>query len=149
MISNKNFYRDRFNWQEAKLVNLLMQDGKKQKAEKIVKEAIIFIHLHQTKPFAYILSTAIKNSGSIFHLKSRRRAAQRVRIPFPLSKEQQDASGLRRLVREAKHTKGFSMGEKLGYTLLQAANGLGKSVAEQKRERMEVKKNRGNLYLRW
>lgn len=138
-----------YAWQKAKLANLLMRDGKKLKAEKIVKEAMIYLQVKHAKSFSEILPEAVENSASIFHLKSRRKGAQRVKVPFVLSTNQQKSSGLRRLVKEARNAQGSSLGEKLGYTILQASKGQGKSVEEQRREQKEVKKNRGNLYLRW
>lgn len=131
-----------------RLIQFLMVDGKKEKARKIVREAILYTRLHKGLDFSSLLYQAVENTSSLGKLRSRRRGSQKLRVPFPLSLEQQESTGLRRLVAEARKLKG-PMAQSLAQTVWKAAQGEGAAVGERKAELDELRKNQGNIFLRW
>ena len=133
---------------QNKLVNFIMRHGKKQKAQKIVTEASLYLRREENQDFSLLLQEAVDRSSSPLQLRSRRRGSQKLRVPFPLRSEQQESTGLRRLVKEASSGRG-PMARNLALTVLRASQGTGRAVEEQQAHLKEVQRNRGNLFLRW
>ena len=131
-----------------RLLQFLMVDGKKEKARNIIREAILYCRFELDQEFSSVLYQAVENTSSLGKLRSRRRGSQKLRVPFPLSLSQQESTGLRRLVREARKMKG-PMARNLAQTAWKASQGEGSAVEERMAELKELQKNQGNIFLRW
>lgn len=131
-----------------RLLQFVMKDGKKEKARKIILGAILYTRLEKGQDFSSLLYRAVENTSSLGKLRSRRRGSQKLRVPFPLTLDQQESTGLRRLVNAARKMKG-PMSQTLAKTVWQAAEGEGNAVEERRAELNELRKNQGNVFLRW
>ncbi|KAI9227571.1 MAG: ribosomal protein S7 domain-containing protein [Piptocephalis tieghemiana] len=72
----------------SQLVNMIMRDGKKAKAQHTLSKALLIIRsLTGTDPYD-ILNDAIERASPIVKLLTTRRGSKNVPIPFPLSEKQ-------------------------------------------------------------
>mmetsp|Transcript_8813 Transcript_8813/g.10543 ORF Transcript_8813/g.10543 Transcript_8813/m.10543 type:complete len:265 (+) Transcript_8813:51-845(+) len=132
-----------------KLVCLVMKDGKKSVARKIVQEAgEIIVRKHKVDP-RIVFKNAIENSGPPVQMKSKRKGAQRLHIPFPITEEKRNFTAIRFLVDEARKVKGKKMSENLAKELFDASNNEGRAVAKCQELMKVAAQNRANVFLRW
>lgn len=134
---------------ESKLERILMWEGKKNEARKILREAAERVVREKKKGWEEQLQLAVEEAGPGLNLRSRRRGSQKVKVPFPMTAEQRRNLGMRWLVEEARKTGGSSMGEKLAKVIMETAEGKGKVVERVRNQHKEVERNRGNAFLRW
>lgn len=134
---------------EGRLVNFLMRDGKKSKARKIVTKAGAYLRNQGFTLSNDLLLRAVSNASPLVILRTKRVAAQSLRVPFPLTPSQRESLGLRWIVGEARREKGVGMGERLGRVLLETSQNRGKLVQKRNLLLQEVQRNRGNLFHRW
>mmetsp|Transcript_8408 Transcript_8408/g.10976 ORF Transcript_8408/g.10976 Transcript_8408/m.10976 type:complete len:237 (+) Transcript_8408:126-836(+) len=132
-----------------KLVCIIMKDGKKSKARNILKDtASIIVHQHKKDP-RRVLKAAIENTGPPVQIKSRKKGAQRLYIPFPITEEKRYFTGIRFIVDEARKVGGRKMSENLAKELFDASNNEGRAVAKCQEIMKVAAKNRANTFLRW
>jgi small subunit ribosomal protein S7 len=113
-------------------VGMIMWDGKKSTAERIIYDAFDIIHDRSKKPGLNIFEQAIKNVSPLLQLKSRRVGGANYQVPVPVSGERRQVLAMRWLRDACRNKKGKKMAEKLADELLDASNKTG--VAMKKRE---------------
>lgn len=113
-------------------VGMIMWDGKKSTAERIVYDAFDIIHDRTKKSGLNIFEQAIKNVSPLLQLKSRRVGGANYQVPVPVSGERRQVLAMRWLREAARSKKGKRMAERLAEELLDASNKTG--AAMKKRE---------------
>jgi small subunit ribosomal protein S7 len=113
-------------------VGMIMWDGKKSVAERIIYDAFDIIHDRTKKAGLNIFEQAIKNVAPLLQLKSRRVGGANYQVPVPVSGERRQVLAMRWLRDASRNKKGKRMAEKLADELLDASNKTG--VAMKKRE---------------
>ncbi len=116
----------------AKLINYIMQRGKKSVAERIVYNCFNLIKEKTKQDGAEIFDRAIKNVGPEIEVRSRRVGGANYQIPTPVHADRRLALALRWIIAAAKSRKGMPMEEKLTLELIDASNKTG--AAFKKRE---------------
>ena len=120
------------NVEVAKFMNVLMLDGKKSVAERIVYGAFYHIEKKANKEPLEIFSTAMGNVKPMVEVKSRRVGGANYQVPVEVRPSRRSALAMR-WVREAAKKRGEkSMAQRLANELLEAAEG--RSGAMKKRE---------------
>ena len=71
-----------------KFIALLMKEGKKIKAEKILKSVFIKISLKKLSP-AKVLTLAVNNVKPLVEVRSVRRRGKSFQVPFPITSSRQ------------------------------------------------------------
>jgi len=119
------------NVEVAKFMNVLMLDGKKSVAERIVYGAFDHIEKKANKEPLEVFSTAMGNVKPMVEVKSRRVGGANYQVPVEVRPSRRSALAMR-WVREAAKKRGEkSMAQRLANELLEAAEGRG---AMKKRE---------------
>ncbi len=113
-------------------IGMIMWDGKKSIAEKIVYDAFDIIHERTKKGGLNIFEQAIKNVSPLLQLKSRRVGGANYQVPVPVSGERRQVLAMRWIRDACRNKKGKPMAERLADELLDASNKTG--VAMKKRE---------------
>ena len=86
----------------TKLINQIMQDGKKGTAQNILYEAFDIIEEKTGRPAIEVYQSALENITPALEVKSRRVGGSNYQVPIEVSDERGQALALRWLVNYAK-----------------------------------------------
>ncbi|MFC2020748.1 30S ribosomal protein S7 [Chloroflexota bacterium] len=133
----------------SQLINKIMKDGKKSKAEKIVYGALDTIEGREaTLPLA-VLSQAVKNATPQLQVKSRRIGGATYQVPVEIRPDRSLSLAIRWLVASARARQGKSMVEKLAGELSDASKGQGSTVKKRDDTHRMAEANRAFAHYRW
>jgi len=135
---------------QERFINHLMRHGKKNTARKIYGNLAKYCWQKDQVDVKDLLVEAIEKASPLVILKSKRQGARRIRVPFPLRKEQQESIGIRWILEEArkgKEKKAFLW--KLYTLLTDTAQKKGPIISRRNQLMEEAKANRGNERQRW
>lgn len=116
----------------AKLINYLMQGGKKSISQRIVYLAFEDIKITTKADPLEVFDNALKNVGPYVEIKSKRIGGANYQVPVEVSKDRRLALALRSLVAAARSVKGKPMRKKMAEEIISAAKKEG--LAFKKRE---------------
>ena len=134
----------------TKFMNVLMVDGKKSVAERIVYGALEQIAKKvQGKEAIEVFNEAIANAKPVVEVKSRRVGGANYQVPVEVRPERRETLGLRWLVRytRARNEKGMKL--KLAREIMDAANGMGASVKKKEDTHKMAEANKAFAHYRW
>lgn len=117
----------------TRLINYIMQDGKKTIAEEIVYSMMGKLH-EDPKEAKTMLEQAIKNIQPTVEVRSRRVIGSIYQVPYPCKHERGETLALRWLVSVCRNKSGKPMNERLYDEVSSAINKEGQ--AYRKREEM-------------
>ena len=131
------------------LINVVMQDGKKSIAQKIVYSAFerVSEKLEKGDPTDLLLG-AMENIRPKLEVKSRRVGGTTYQVPLEISFERQQSLAFRWLVSAARSRRG-AMGENLAAEIIDAYNNTGTVVKKKDDTHRMAQANRAFAHLRW
>ena len=134
----------------ARLINIVLLQGKKSKAQSIVYKAMDILAEKETgrEPLE-IFMQALDNAKPALVLKSRRVGGANYQIPVEIDRGRQVGIVLRWIVNFAKARKGKPMAEALGAELLDAYNNTGSAVKKRDDTHKMAKANKAFAHYRW
>jgi small subunit ribosomal protein S7 len=112
-------------------VCMIMWNGKKSLAEKIVYGAFDVIHERTKKAGLNTFEQAIKNVAPMLQLKSRRVGGANYQVPVPVSGERRQILAMRWIRDACRKKKGKAMAEKLADELIDASNKVGTAIKKR------------------
>ena len=132
------------------LINMVMQDGKKTVAERIVYGAIELVSekLEKGDPIDLLLG-ALENIRPKLEVKSRRVGGATYQVPVEVSFDRQQTLAFRWLIEAANSRKGVSMSKALAAELVDAYNNTGTVVKKREDVHKMAQSNRAFAHLRW
>ena len=133
----------------TKLVNQIMQDGKKGTAQKILYEAFDIIAEKTGKPAIEVYNEALENIKPALEVKSRRVGGSNYQVPLEVSDERSQALALRWLVNYAKLRNGRGMAINLANEIMDAAAGTGGAVKKREDNHKMAEANKAFAHYRW
>jgi len=133
----------------AKLINKVMQNGKKSTAERIVYGALDVIEQQGSKSALSDTELAIRNATPQLKVKSRRVGGATYQVPIEVTSEVGLSLALRWLVDSARSRTGKSMAEKLAAELMDASRGQGVTVKKRDDTHRMAEANRAFAHYRW
>ena len=133
----------------TKLINQIMQDGKKGTAQKILYEAFDIVAEKTGRPAIDVYNEALENIRPALEVKSRRVGGANYQVPIEVSDERSQALALRWLVNYAKNRSGKGMAINLANELIDAANGTGGAVKKREDTHKMAEANKAFAYYRW
>ena len=133
----------------TKLVNQIMQDGKKGTAQKILYEAFDIIASKTGRPAIDVYNEALENVRPALEVKSRRVGGSNYQVPVEVSDERSQALALRWIVNYAKLRNGKGMAINLANELIDAANGTGGAVKKREDTHKMAEANKAFAHYRW
>jgi len=137
------------NVEVAKFMNVLMLDGKKSVAERIVYGAFEHIEKKANKEPIEIFSSAMGNVKPMVEVKSRRVGGANYQVPVEVRSERRMALAMRWLVSFARKRPGRSMRDKLANELIEAAHNRGNAVKRRDEVHRMAEANRAFAHYRW
>ncbi len=134
----------------SRFVNMLMIDGKKWNAEKIVYGSLdIVVQKTQKSDPIEILQKAIDNVRPLLELKSRRVGGATYQIPVEVKGDRGASLALRWIRNAARGRKGKPMQQRLADEILDAYHGQGTSVKKKEEIHKMAEANRAFSHYRW
>jgi len=134
----------------AHLVNVVMFDGKKNLAERIVYGAFekVSEKLEKGDPVDLLIG-AMENARPRLEVKSRRVGGATYQVPVEISYERQESLALRWIVKAAAGRKGTTMRDALANEIIDAYNNTGGVVKKKEDTHKMAQANRAFAHLRW
>jgi len=137
------------NQDVSKFVNVLMTDGKKSVAERIIYGALEQVAKKSGKDALEIFNQALSNVKPIVEVKSRRVGGANYQVPVEVRPTRRMALAMRWL-REAARKRGEkSMGIRLAGELLDAAEGRGGAVKKREEVHRMAEANKAFAHYRF
>jgi small subunit ribosomal protein S7 len=134
----------------AHLVNVVMEDGKKNTAERIVYGAFekVSEKLEKGDPVDLMIG-ALENARPRLEVKSRRVGGATYQVPVEISYERLESLALRWIVTAASGRKGVPMKDALASEIVDAYNNTGSVVKKKEDTHKMAQANRAFAHLRW
>lgn len=134
----------------TRFVNIVMEQGKKWAAERIVYGALDTVAAKTKKTDALeIFTKAIDNVRPLLELKSRRVGGATYQIPIEVKGDRGAQLAMRWMRNAARTRKGKPMQQKLADEILDAYNGQGTSVKKKEEIHKMAEANRAFSHYRW
>lgn len=131
----------------AKLINYVMERGKKDTARKIVYE--VMEGLKKEGDPVLVLEEALENAAPSVEVRSRRVGGANYQVPREVRPERRLALGLRWIVEEAEGKKGIPMAKALLAELLAAKKGEGAAVTKKETTHRMAEANKAFAHFAW
>ncbi len=133
----------------TKLINQIMQDGKKGTAERILYQAFDMVKEKTGQEPMEVYQKALENIKPLLEVKSRRVGGSNVQVPVEVTDERSQALALRWLVNYAKTRNGNGMAINLANEIIDAANGVGGAVKKREDTHKMAEANKAFAHYRW
>ena len=133
----------------TKLINRLMIDGKKGKAQTILYDALNIVKEKANQEPLQVLEKALENIKPALEVKSRRVGGANYQVPIEVRPDRSQALGLRWLVQYSRLRGGHSMAENLANEIIDASNGVGASVKKREDTHRMAEANKAFAHYRW
>lgn len=135
----------------TRLVNRVMQRGKKSTTEKIIYKAFDLVKAKGEDPLK-VFETAVGNVGPKMEVRPRRVGGASYQVPSEVRGDRRVSLALRWIVqyahkRSSKELKSYA--EKLAAELLDAAAGLGESIKKRDTVHRMAEANRAFAHFKW
>lgn len=116
----------------GRFIGVIMEQGKRNAAEKVIYGSFDVIHERTKKGGLNIFEQAIKNVSPLLELKSRRIGGANYQVPVQVAGDRRQTLAMRWIREVCRKKKGKRMAEKLADELIDASNKTG--LAMKKRE---------------
>ena len=134
----------------SRFINILMIDGKKWNAERIIYGSLdILQQKTQKADVIEVLTKAIDNVRPLLELKSRRVGGATYQIPVEVRGDRGAQLAMRWMRNAARSRKGKPMEQRLADEILDAYNGQGTSVKKKEEIHKMAEANRAFSHYRW
>ena len=134
----------------SRLVNTVMESGKKSIAQRIVYGA--FDQIAEKNPSSNpleILQRAVDNAKPRLEVKPRRVGGATYQVPVEVTTDRQFALAMRWLVDFADARKGMPMKEALAAEILEAYQGQGNAIRKRDEVHKMAQANKAFAHFRW
>lgn len=133
----------------AKLINKVMKDGKKGKAEKIVYKAFEVMREKLNEDPLRVFRQAVENVKPILEVRPRRVGGQTYQVPVEVRPERRLSLALKWIVEGARERSGKSMIEKLSAEIMDAYRNTGAAVKRKEDMHRMAEANKAFAHYRW
>lgn len=133
----------------TRLINKLMVDGKRGKAQSIIYSAFDIIQERSGKDAMEVFDQALKNIMPVLEVKARRVGGANYQVPVEVRPERRSTLGLRWLVSFSRKRGEKTMEERLANEILDAANNTGAAVKKREETHKMAEANKAFAHYRW
>ena len=133
----------------SKFMNIVMKQGKKHVAEKIVYGAFDVINNRTREDPVMVFKRAVDNAKPVVEVKSRRVGGSTYQVPVEVRSERQTALALRWLIENASARAGKSMDEKLANELIEASHNRGGAIKKKEDVHRMAEANKAFAHFRF
>ena len=133
----------------TQLINKVLEDGKKQVAQRIVYTALEGAREKTGTDPVVTLKRALDNVKPTLEVKSRRVGGATYQVPIEVRASRSTTLALRWLISYSAARREKTMAERLMNELLDASNGLGASVKRREDTHKMAESNKAFAHYRW
>ena len=133
----------------TKLINQVMQDGKRGVAQKCVYDALDIIKEKTGRDAMDVFAECMENIKPQLEVKARRVGGATYQVPMEVRPERRQTLGLRWLTTYARKRSERTMKERLAAELMDAANNLGSAVKKPEEVHKMAESNKAFAHFRW
>ena len=133
----------------TKLINNIMEDGKKGVAQKIVYDAFAIVETKSGKNPLEAFQAALDNIMPKLEVKARRVGGSTYQVPMDVRPERQLTLGLRWITKYSRARSERTMADRLAAEILDAINNTGASVKKKEDTHKMAEANKAFAHFRW
>ena len=133
----------------TKLINNVMQDGKKGVAQKIVYDAFAMIEAKQGTNALEVFTAALENVMPVLEVKARRVGGSNYQVPMEVRAERRQTLGLRWIISYARARGEKTMAEKLANEIMDAKAGVGGAFKKKEDTHKMAEANKAFAHYRF
>jgi small subunit ribosomal protein S7 len=133
----------------TRLINKMMEDGKRGKSQAILYNAFDTIRERSGKEPMEIFEAALKNIMPVLEVRARRVGGANYQVPVEVRPDRRTTLGLRWLVNYSRLRGEKTMEERLANEILDAANNTGASVKKREDTHKMAEANKAFAHYRW
>ena len=133
----------------SRLINNIMQDGKKGTAQTILYNAFDIIAEKTGSEPMEVFEEAIENIMPVLEVKARRIGGANYQVPVEVRPERRITLGLRWLVQYSRSRGEKTMEQRLANEIIDAANNTGASVKKREDTHKMAEANKAFAHYRW
>jgi len=133
----------------TKFMNVVMLDGKKSTAEKIVYGALDMLSERTKRDPMEVFDAAMDNIRPVVEVKSRRVGGATYQVPVEVRSNRQTALAMRWIVDAARSRSEKSMGQRLAGELADAAEKRGNAYKKREDVHRMAEANKAFSHYRW
>ncbi|MEK7213518.1 MAG: 30S ribosomal protein S7 [Patescibacteria group bacterium] len=152
-IKNKHILKPEMVYESvklSKLINYIMESGKKNIARKIVYDCFNSLkEKAKTENPLEVFELALKNTTPAMEVRSRRVGGANYQVPREVRPERQRALSMKWIVEAAKSKKGKKMSEKLAEEIFSASKNEGEAVKKRENTHKMAEANKAFAHFAW
>lgn len=133
----------------SKFINVLMNDGKKSAARKIIYSAFDIIEEKTKKTGLEIFKQALSNVQPIIEVRSRRVGGATYQVPSEVRPERRTALAMRWIKTFSSKRGDKTMSQKLAQELMAASNNEGSAVKKKEDTHKMAEANKAFAHFKW
>ncbi|MEE9191396.1 MAG: 30S ribosomal protein S7 [Candidatus Aerophobetes bacterium] len=133
----------------GKLINKVMKDGGKSKAEAICYDCFAVIEKKTKQNPLQVFLKAMENVKPVLEVRSRRVGGATYQVPSTVDPRRQETLALRWIVQFARQKKGRPMRERLAEEIVMAFRQEGLAVKKREDTHKMAEANRAFAHYRW
>jgi len=133
----------------AKFINMLMEDGKKSVAERIIYGALTQMGEKKGGEPLELLHQAMENVRPVVEVKSRRVGGATYQVPVEVRPARRNSLAMRWLIDAARKRSEKSMALRLAGELMDAADSRGAAVKKKEDTHRMAEANKAFSHYRW
>jgi small subunit ribosomal protein S7 len=133
----------------AKFINMLMEDGKKAVAERIIYGALAQVAEKKSGEPLDLLDQAMENVRPVVEVKSRRVGGATYQVPVEVRPSRRNSLAMRWLIDAARKRSEKSMALRLAGELMDAADARGSAVKKKEDTHRMAEANKAFSHYRW
>ena len=136
----------------AKFMNMIMNDGKKSVAERIIYGALDRITEKEAKVeerALELLTQALENVKPMVEVKSRRVGGATYQVPVEVRPSRRQTLAMRWVIEAARNRSEKSMAHRLAHELMDAAENRGTAVKKKEDVHRMAEANKAFSHYRW
>ncbi|MBT3048749.1 MAG: 30S ribosomal protein S7 [Candidatus Thiodiazotropha sp.] len=133
----------------AKFINMVMQDGKKSVAEKILYGALDTVVEKRGGEPLELLETALENVRPLVEVKSRRVGGATYQVPVEVRPNRRNSLAMRWLIEASRKRSEKSMAYRLAGELMDASENKGAAVKKKDDTHRMAEANKAFSHYRW
>ena len=133
----------------SRLINNIMQDGKKGTAQTILYNAFDIIAEKTGREPMEVFEEAIENIMPVLEVKARRIGGANYQVPVEVRPERRITLGLRWLVQYSRSRGEKTMEQRLANEIIDSANNTGASVKKREDTHKMAEANKAFAHYRW
>ncbi|HHH45585.1 MAG TPA: 30S ribosomal protein S7 [Thiotrichales bacterium] len=133
----------------TKFINMVMRDGKKSVAERIVYGALDTIEQRRGGDPVEVLEQALENVSPVVEVKSRRVGGANYQVPVEVRPARRQTLAMRWMIEAARRRGEKTMAQRLAGEILDAAENRGAAVKKREDTHRMAEANKAFAHYRW